>query len=50
MVAQALSINVIVTVSPVPNVVALPASQTICSGATTSVALKHYEWRSRRDL
>ncbi|MDZ7650113.1 MAG: PKD-like domain-containing protein [Cytophagales bacterium] len=32
-------INVIVTVSPVPNVVALPASQTICSGATTSVAL-----------
>jgi hypothetical protein len=32
-------INVVVTVSPVPNVVALPASQTICSGATTSVAL-----------
>jgi hypothetical protein len=28
-----------VDVRPVPNVVALPASQTICSGATTSVAL-----------
>jgi hypothetical protein len=32
-------INVVVTVSPVPNVVALPASQTICSGATTGIAL-----------
>ena len=29
----------VVTVNPAPNVVALPASQTICSGATTSVAL-----------
>ncbi|MBL7871773.1 MAG: hypothetical protein JNM78_09200, partial [Cyclobacteriaceae bacterium] len=32
-------IVVVVTVDPVPNVVALPASQTICSGATTSIAL-----------
>jgi autotransporter-associated beta strand protein len=32
-------IVVVVTVSPTPNVVALPASQTICSGANTSIAL-----------
>ncbi|MCW5912187.1 MAG: autotransporter-associated beta strand repeat-containing protein [Cyclobacteriaceae bacterium] len=30
---------VVVTVNPVPNVVALPASQTICSGADTNIAL-----------
>jgi hypothetical protein len=29
----------VVTVNPTPNVVALPASQTICSGANTSIAL-----------
>jgi hypothetical protein len=32
-------IVVVVTVNPTPNVVALPASQTICSGANTSIAL-----------
>ncbi|MBX2893854.1 MAG: autotransporter-associated beta strand repeat-containing protein [Cyclobacteriaceae bacterium] len=32
-------IVVVVTVNPSPNVVALPASQTICSGANTSIAL-----------
>ncbi len=33
------AIVVVVTVNPTPNVVALPASQTICSGANTSIAL-----------
>lgn len=32
-------LNVIVTVNPVPNVVATPAAQTICSGGTTGIAL-----------
>ncbi|QLH31310.1 MAG: hypothetical protein HWD62_01650 [Cyclobacteriaceae bacterium] len=32
-------IVVVVTVNPTPNVVALPASQTICSGANTNIAL-----------
>ncbi|MBN8575810.1 MAG: autotransporter-associated beta strand repeat-containing protein [Cytophagales bacterium] len=32
-------IVVVVTVNPTPNVVALPASQTICSGSNTNIAL-----------
>ncbi len=32
-------INVIVTVNPVPSATAIPATQTICSGSTASIAL-----------
>ncbi len=34
-----LPIDVVITVTPLPTVVATPASQAICSGATTSIAL-----------
>src|SRR5204862_532483 len=34
-----LPITVVITVKPLPNVVATPASQAICSGTATSIAL-----------